>query len=75
MVFAAMLFFLLGYAALRLCLPDLGLILGHSRLCQCHIDTKRSKHKEKNGCVADAFHAMFNYSGEVFFGVAVAFGL
>ena len=31
-------FFLLGYAAHRLCLPDLGLILGHSRLCQCHID-------------------------------------
>ena len=31
--------------------------------------------KEKNGCVADAFHAMFNYVCEVFFGVAVAFGL
>ena len=31
--------------------------------------------KKKNGCVANGFHAMFNYVCEVFFGVAVAFGL
>ena len=29
--------FLLGYAALSLCLPDLGLMLDHSGLCQRHV--------------------------------------
>ena len=41
MVFAAMfwlfLFSFLGHAALRLCLPDLGLMLGHCGLRQHHI--------------------------------------
>ena len=50
--------------------------LGHCILGSCKAwAKKRSEHKEKNGCVANAFHAMFNYVCEVFFGVAVAFGL
>ena len=32
-----MCFFPLGYAALSLCLPDLGLMLDHSGLCQRHV--------------------------------------
>ena len=38
MVFAAMFFVsFLGHAAVRLCLPDLRLMLGHCGLCRHHI--------------------------------------
>ena len=35
--FGCFCFFLLGHAALRLCLPNLGLMLGHWGLCRHHI--------------------------------------
>ena len=56
---------LFGYAALGLCLPDLGLLLGHSRLFQCPVGLMLNHVAVSCGCVSFSLGTSWDHIGFV----------